>query len=69
MLTPPHHYLFGPIVMEDVKWISVALVTFQISLRERDSHIHFGDGLLREQGQLYPDLDMHQVDELLDMAA
>ncbi|KAI5991338.1 hypothetical protein EDC04DRAFT_2613905 [Pisolithus marmoratus] len=69
MPMPPHHYSFGPIVMEDVKWISVASVTFQISLRERDGYICFGDGLLCTQGQLYPDLDMWKVDELLDMAA
>ncbi|KAI6011881.1 hypothetical protein BKA83DRAFT_4131340 [Pisolithus microcarpus] len=69
MPTPPHHYSFGPVIVEDVKWISVALVTFQISLRERDGCIQFGDGLLCAQGQLYPDLDMHKVDELLDLAA
>ncbi|KAI6096608.1 hypothetical protein EDD16DRAFT_1719717 [Pisolithus croceorrhizus] len=65
---PPHHYSFGPVIVEDVKWISVALVTFQISLRERDGCIQFGEGPLCAQGQLYPDLDMHKVDELLGLA-
>ncbi|KAI5994215.1 hypothetical protein EDC04DRAFT_2613261 [Pisolithus marmoratus] len=69
MPTPPHRYSFGPIVVKDVKWISVASVTFQISLKERDGRIRFGDGPLWAQGQLYPDLDMHKVDELLDLAA
>ncbi|KAI5981122.1 hypothetical protein EDD15DRAFT_2380332 [Pisolithus albus] len=69
MPTPPHRYSFRPVVVEDVNWISVALVTFQISLRERDGRIQFGEGPLCAQGQLYPDLDMHKVDELLDLAA
>ncbi|KAI5983522.1 hypothetical protein EDC04DRAFT_2616156 [Pisolithus marmoratus] len=69
MPMPPHRYSFGPIVMKDVKWISVASVTFQISLKERDGRIRFGDGPLWAQGQLYPDLDMCKVDELLDLAA
>ncbi|KAI6009272.1 hypothetical protein EDC04DRAFT_2610640 [Pisolithus marmoratus] len=69
MPMPPHHYSFGPIVMEDVKWISVALVTFQFHSEKGMATFALGMVCYGHRGNCIQTwIHMCKVDELLVVA-